>query len=230
MARKDTGYRGQITRREFINTLEAGAAGETGKAVKLGHVQPKDELLSCLGQGLSVFSAYESVLNADGSAMRVHDALQVIYLECEDYIEQRKAASSENAAESKERSKVCWRTMNWCRKASAFYPLMAGYIGQEFSRVYKNDWWQEILDALSDQYDLPTSGDYGELIDSLGVMNCFRLIDRRWNEVFRTKLSLDYRTWSKELVGVRNRAAHIGGQDFFQELCRESFGYDGTSL
>ena len=94
------------------------------------------------------------------------------------------------------------------------HPLMAGYIGQEFSRVYKNNWWQEILDALSDQYDLPTSGDYGELIDSLDVMNCLRLIDRRWNEVFRTKLSLDYRTWSKELVGVRNKAAHIGGQDF----------------
>lgn len=30
------------------------------------------------------------------------------------------------------------------------HPLMAGYIGQEFSRVYKNGWWQEILDALSD--------------------------------------------------------------------------------
>lgn len=94
------------------------------------------------------------------------------------------------------------------------HPLMAGYIGQEFSRVYKNGWWQEILDALSDQYDLPSSGDYGDLIDSLDVMNCLRLIDRRWNEVFRTKLSLDYRTWSKELAGVRNKAAHIGGQDF----------------
>lgn len=94
------------------------------------------------------------------------------------------------------------------------HPLMAGYIGQEFSRAYKKGWWQEILDALSDQYDLPNSGDYGELIDSLDVMNCLRLIDRRWNEVFRTKLSVDYRTWSKELVGVRNKAAHIGGQDF----------------
>lgn len=94
------------------------------------------------------------------------------------------------------------------------HPLMAGYIGQEFSRVYKDGWWQEIHDALSDQYDLPESGDYGKMIDSLDVMNCLRLIDRRWNEVFRTKLSLDYRTWSKELVGVRNKAAHIGGQDF----------------
>lgn len=94
------------------------------------------------------------------------------------------------------------------------HPLMAGYIGREFSRVYKDGWWQEVLDALSAQHDLPESGDYGELIDSLDVMNCLRLIDRRWNEVFRTKLSLDYRTWSKELVGVRNKAAHIGGQDF----------------
>lgn len=94
------------------------------------------------------------------------------------------------------------------------HPLMAGYIGQEFSRVYKNGWWQEVLDALSDQYDLPEKGTYGDLIDSLDVMNCLRLIDRRWNEVFKTKLSLDYRTWAKELVGVRNKAAHIGGQDF----------------
>ena len=28
------------------------------------------------------------------------------------------------------------------------HPLMAGYIGQEFSRVYKNGWWQEILDSM----------------------------------------------------------------------------------
>ena len=93
------------------------------------------------------------------------------------------------------------------------HPLMAGYIGRELSRVYKESWWQEVLDALSDQHDLPESGDYSELIDSLDVMNCLRLIDRRWNDVFRTKLSLDYRTWAKELVGVRNKAAHIGGQD-----------------
>lgn len=102
------------------------------------------------------------------------------------------------------------------------HPLMAGYIGQEFSRVYKNSWWQEILEALSDQYDLPASGNYGDLVDSLDVMNCLRLIDRRWNEVFRTKLSLDYRTWSKELVGVRNKAAHIGGQDFVKSYAERA--------
>lgn len=118
------------------------------------------------------------------------------------------------------------------------HPLMAGYIGREFSRVYKNGWWQEILDALSDQSDLPKSGNYGDLIDSLDVLNCLRLIDRRWNEVFRTKLSLDYRTWAKELVGVRNKAAHIGGQDFSKSyaeraldtmaLICEAFGTEGV--
>lgn len=92
-------------------------------------------------------------------------------------------------------------------------PLMAGYIGQEYKCAYNNSWWQEILDALSDQYDLPDSGNYGNLIDSLDIMNCLRLIDRRWNEVFRAKLSIDYRTWAKELIGVRNKVAHIGGQD-----------------
>ncbi|MDR3279631.1 MAG: hypothetical protein LBT23_03875, partial [Synergistaceae bacterium] len=32
--------------------------------------------------------------------------------------------------------------------------------------------------------------------------------------VFSKKLSIDHRTWAKELVGVRNKLAHIGGTDF----------------
>ena len=39
------------------------------------------------------------------------------------------------------------------------HPLMAGYIGREFNRVYHNNWWQEVLDTLSDQLrDLPDQG------------------------------------------------------------------------
>ena len=67
-------------------------------------------------------------------------------------------------------------------------PDMAGYIGREMSRVYKDGWWQEVLTALSDQYDLPSSGEYADLVDSLDVANCLRLIERRWNEVFKSKL------------------------------------------
>ena len=95
------------------------------------------------------------------------------------------------------------------------HPFLAGYIGQEMRREYHDGWWQDVMIALSDQLrDLPGSGEYGELLDSLDIANCLRLIDRRWNEIFRKKLSIDYRTWSKELMGVRNKVAHIGGSDF----------------
>lgn len=118
------------------------------------------------------------------------------------------------------------------------HPNMAGYIGREMSRVYGAGWWQEVLTALSDQYDLPSSGEYADLIDSLDIANCLRLFDRRWNDVFRSKLSKDYRTWATELMGVRNKVAHIGMQDLPQNdaeraldtmarLC-EAFDGDGA--
>lgn len=94
-------------------------------------------------------------------------------------------------------------------------PQLAGYIAQEMSREYAGGWWQEVLTTLSDQLrDLPDTDNYAEQVDSLDIANCLRLFDRKWNELFRRKLSLDYRTWAKELMGVRNKLAHIGGQDF----------------
>ena len=60
------------------------------------------------------------------------------------------------------------------------HPLMAGYIGMEMHRAYHNGWWNEVLSTLSDQRDLPEWGDYSELIDSLDIANCLRLIERKW--------------------------------------------------
>lgn len=94
------------------------------------------------------------------------------------------------------------------------HPMLAGYIGREMNRIYRDQWWDEVLYCLNDQIrDLPQSGTYAELIDSLDLANCLRLFDRKWNDVFRSKLSIDYRTWSKELMGVRNKVAHVGQQD-----------------
>lgn len=70
---------------------------------------------------------------------------------------------------------------------------MSGYIGQELSNVYRDRWWNEVLDALSDQRDLPYNGSYGELVDSLDIANCLRIIDRMWNDVFRDQLPRDCR-------------------------------------
>lgn len=96
------------------------------------------------------------------------------------------------------------------------HPLMAGYIGMEMRKAYHDDWWNEVLSALSDQWDLPKWGEYSALIDSLDIANCLRLIDRKWNDIFRNKLKPNFRIWSKELMGVRNTVAHIGPQDLSQ--------------
>lgn len=99
---------------------------------------------------------------------------------------------------------------------------MSGFIGQEINRVYRNNWWAEVLNALYDQRDLPCSGSYAELVDSLDVANCIRLIDRKWNDVFRNVLPLNCRTWAKELMGVRNIVAHIGQQDLEQPMAERA--------
>ena len=95
------------------------------------------------------------------------------------------------------------------------HPLMAGYIAQEMSREYKDKWWQEVLASIGEQgWDLPKSGEWGDLVDSLDILNCLRIIDRQWNQLFKRLLTIDHRTWAKELMGVRNKASHHGMQDF----------------
>ena len=111
---------------------------------------------------------------------------------------------------------------NYTKVQQAFrvlHPLLAGYICQEMRREYQDNWWQEVLMTLSDQVrDLPDdNGDYATLMDSLDMANCLRLFDRKWNDLFKRKLSIDYRTWAKELMGVRNKLAHIGGADFSED-------------
>ena len=99
---------------------------------------------------------------------------------------------------------------------------MSEYIGQEMKKLFKKDWWNEVLSSLYDQRDLPVSGSYEELINSLDIANCIRLLDRKWNEVFRNVLPQDCRIWSKELMGVRNIVAHIGQQDLEQPMAERA--------
>ena len=95
------------------------------------------------------------------------------------------------------------------------HPWLAGYICQELQRESGEQWWSDVLMTLSEHaQELPDEGDYATLVDSLDIANCLRLFDRKWNDIFRKKLSIDYRTWSKELMGVRNKVAHAGLKDF----------------
>ena len=99
---------------------------------------------------------------------------------------------------------------------------LSGYIGKELNSEYGNEWWSEVKSALSEQWDLPEGGEYGELIDSLDIANCIRIIDRKWVDVFSHRLSLNCRTWSKELMGHRNIVAHHGQQDLEQRLAERA--------
>ena len=94
---------------------------------------------------------------------------------------------------------------------------LAPYIARELQIEYGNNWWKTaVMDKLFDDQkrNLPTTGEWGKLVDSLDIQRCLILFDIHWNTVFRKKLSIDHRTWAKELMGVRNKLAHIGGQDF----------------
>jgi putative DNA methylase len=61
-------------RRELPDALDAMMGGSLGHSV----VKPVDMAQSAIGPGMAIYSKYESVLNQDGSAMSVHDALKII--------------------------------------------------------------------------------------------------------------------------------------------------------
>lgn len=101
VARKGNGRSGQITRRGFIHSLKRTLPIQV-HTVLSGHVLPEDVLLSLIGQGLRVFTEYQTVLNADGTAMYVHDALQIIYQECVNEIAQREDAATDTDTAARE--------------------------------------------------------------------------------------------------------------------------------
>ena len=75
----------QTTRRSFVNTLKTGMKNRLDETFQFG-VDECDKLIAGLGSGIKLFSEYKRVLNADGTDMSIHDALQLIYTEVQRYI------------------------------------------------------------------------------------------------------------------------------------------------
>ena len=93
----------------------------------------------------------------------------------------------------------------------------APYICAALRVEYGPDWWrQAVLTTLHElqRRGLPLEGSDQKLMESLDIQRCLILFDALWGDVFRKRLSIDHRTWAKELMGVRNKLAHIGADDF----------------
>lgn len=79
------------TRRGFIQTVKR----ELGELLTKGcqNVEKEDQFLVGLGFGLQVLGSFSSVVNADGTIMRIHDALQIIAQEVVVYQEKEAETS-----------------------------------------------------------------------------------------------------------------------------------------
>jgi len=66
-----------LSRREFSNALR-DELPEAIRRLQSGNVAPVDLAQASIGPGMAVFSRYSRVINADGSAMSVREALQLI--------------------------------------------------------------------------------------------------------------------------------------------------------
>lgn len=97
---------------------------------------------------------------------------------------------------------------------------LAPYIARELTNKFGDQWWRYgVLDVLTpvQQQDLPVDGHWAQRVDSLDVACCLRLLNEHWNSIFRDRLPRDCRTWGFELIGTRNRLAHLGGGDFSED-------------
>ena len=98
--------------------------------------------------------------------------------------------------------------------------VLAPYVARELRAHFSDEWWSRgVLDVLyeNQRRNLPSDGEDEELIARLDPARCLLLMDLRWNDLFRHKLSREHRTWIKELMGTRNKWAHAGLVDMADE-------------
>lgn len=74
-----------ITRREYLNILRKELPSAL-KKLQQGNIAPVDLAQAAIGPGMSVFSRYSKVLEADGTPMTVRTALQIINQELDAYL------------------------------------------------------------------------------------------------------------------------------------------------
>ena len=83
VCRKGQEKRPKIMRRGFVSSFKREFPEELRALLR--NVDPADHRIIAMGCGLRFFSAYQSIINADGTRMMTHDALQIIVQETDEY-------------------------------------------------------------------------------------------------------------------------------------------------
>lgn len=76
------------TRREFLTALKRELP-EALRQLQKGNIAPVDLAQAAIGPGMSIFSRYCKVLEADGEPMRVRTALQLINVHLDEYLSEQ---------------------------------------------------------------------------------------------------------------------------------------------
>ncbi|MEI7988601.1 MAG: DUF1156 domain-containing protein, partial [Chloroflexota bacterium] len=93
---------GIINRREFFSKLKSEIPSALRK-LQQGNIAPVDLAQAAIGPGMAIFSRYSSVLEADGSPMRVRAALALINQALDEYL-----AEQEGEYDSDTRWALAW--------------------------------------------------------------------------------------------------------------------------
>jgi predicted AAA+ superfamily ATPase len=93
--------------------------------------------------------------------------------------------------------------------------VLAEFICRELCKKDKDAWWNEfVLGKLNEAAaaHLPASGEYGELVKSIDIYACFKIIESNWNEIFKNVLTRGQRTNANEILEFRNTVSHHDGK------------------
>lgn len=85
VCRKVTDSKPSTTLRNFIDELKSEMLPAL-KKLQASNIAPVDLAQSAIGPGIAVYSRYESIINADGSALTVRDALKLINRELDSHL------------------------------------------------------------------------------------------------------------------------------------------------
>ena len=85
VCRKNTGDKPSTTLRNFLDELKAEMVPAL-KKLQASNIAPVDLAQSAIGPGIAVYSKYASVIQADGSALSVRDALKLINRELDAHL------------------------------------------------------------------------------------------------------------------------------------------------